>query len=144
MLISSLMAIASGILMSIQGVFNTRVTEKAGIWLTNSIVHGTGLLFCLIILLFIRDGNIEGLKTVNKLYLAGGILGAGIVYTVVVSISRLGPAYAIMIVLVAQICASYLIEIFGLFGTEKVPFLWTKLFGVLIMAGGIIVFQWKR
>ncbi|MDF2877030.1 MAG: hypothetical protein K0S30_126 [Clostridia bacterium] len=144
MLISSLMAIASGILMSMQGVWNTRVTEKAGIWFTNTIVHLTGFLFCLCILFFTRDANIEGLKAVNKMYLLGGVLGAGIVYTVIVSIGKLGPAYAIMIILVAQIFASYLIELFGLFGTEKVPFMWTKLLGVGIMVGGIIVFQWKK
>jgi len=144
MLVSSLVAIASGILMSIQGVFNTRTTEKAGMWLTNSIVHMTGLVFCLAILFFVKDANIEGLKTVNKLYLLGGVLGAGIVYTVIISIGKLGPAYAIMIILVAQAFASYLIELFGLFGTEKVPFLWTKVLGVAIMVGGIIVFQWKK
>jgi transporter family-2 protein len=138
------MAIASGILMSIQGVFNTRTTEKAGVWLTNSIVHATGFVFCLIVLFFVKGSNIEGLKTVNKLYLLGGVLGAGIVYTVVVSIGKMGPAYAIMTILVAQVAASYLIELFGLFGTEKVPFLWTKVLGVFIMVVGIIVFQWKK
>ena len=144
MLISGLMAIASGILMSIQGVFNTRTTEKAGLWLTNSIVHATGFVFCLVVLFFVKDANIEGLKTVNKLYLFAGVLGAGIVYTVIVSIGKLGPAYAIMIILVAQIFSSYMIELFGLFGTEKVPFLWTKVLGAGIMVGGIIVYQWKK
>lgn len=144
MLISGLMAIASGMLMSVQGVWNTRVTEKAGLWLTNSMVHLTGFIFCLCVLFFTRDSRFEGLKTVNKMYLLGGVLGAGIVYTVIISISRLGPAYAIMIILVAQIFVSYLIELFGLFETEKVPFMWTKLMGVGIMVIGIIVFQWKK
>ncbi len=144
MLISSLMAIVSGILMSVQGVWNTRVTEKAGIWLTNSIVHLVGFLFCICVLFFVRGSHIDGLRAVNKIYLLGGILGAGIVYTVVVSISRLGPAYAIMIILVAQVFASYLIELFGLFDTEKVPFMWSKLMGVAVMVVGIVVFQWKK
>ena len=144
MLISALMAIASGIMMSMQGVWNTRVTEKAGIWFTNSLVHVTGFIFCLAVLMFVRDANIEGLKAVNKFYLLGGVLGAGIVYTVIMSISKLGPAYAIMIILVAQVFASYLIELFGLFGTEKVSFMWTKLLGVGIMVIGIIVFQCKK
>lgn len=144
MLISALTAITSGILMSIQGVWNTRVTEKLGIWFTNSIVHGVGFIFCVGILFFIKDAHIEGLKEVNKIYLLGGVLGAGIVYTVVMSIGKLGPAYAIMIILVAQTFASYLIELFGFFETEKVPFMWTKLLGVGIMVIGIILFQWKK
>lgn len=144
MLMSSLMAIVSGILMSLQGVWNTRLTEKAGMWLMNSLVHVTGGIFCLILLFFTKDGNLEALKVVNKLYLLGGILGAGIVYTVVVSVAKLGPAYAIMIILVAQTFASYLIELFGWFDTDKVPFMWSKLLGVAIMVVGIILFQWKK
>lgn len=144
MLISGLMAIVSGILMSVQGVFNTRVTEKAGIWFTNSIVQATALVVCLVLLFFVKDGNVEGLKTVNKWYLLGGVMGAGITYTVIVAMSKLGPAYAIMLILIAQMITAYLIEIFGLFGADRVPFIWSKLVAVGIMIGGIILFQWKR
>ena len=111
MFMSMIMAVISGILMSIQGVFNTRVTEKSGIWFTNSIVNFTGFIFCLIVLFFVRDANVEGLKSVNKLYLLGGILGAGIVYTVVVAMGKLGPAYAVMIILIAQMITGLIILI---------------------------------
>lgn len=144
MFISMITALISGLLMSIQGVFNTRVTEKSGLWFTSSIVHFVAFICCLVVLLFVRDANVEGLKTVNKWYLLGGVLGAGITYTVIVAISKLGPAYAVMLILIAQMSAAYLIEILGWFGTEKASFMWTKLVGFLIMIGGIIVFQWKR
>ncbi len=144
MLISIVTALVSGILMSVQGVFNTRVTEKSGLWFTSSIVHFTAFICCLVVLLFVRDAKIDGLKEVNKLYLLGGVLGAGITYTVIVAISKLGPAYAIMLILIAQMISAYLIEIFGLFSTEKVDFMWTKFIGVVIMIGGIILFQWKK
>lgn len=140
----SIMAILSGLMMSVQGVFNTRVTEKAGVWFTNSIVHFTGFIFALIILLFVKDASLQGLKTVNKVYLLGGILGAGIVYTVIVSISKMGPAQATMLILIAQIVGAYLIEVLGLFGTEKVAFAWQKAAGIALMLGGIILFQWKK
>ncbi len=35
-----ILAIISGAAMSIQGVFNTRVSEKIGVWETNTIVQG--------------------------------------------------------------------------------------------------------
>lgn len=141
---SMITALVSGLLMSIQGVFNTRVTEKAGIWFTAGIVHFTAFLVCIGILLFTRDAYVEGLKIVNKWYLLGGILGAGITYTVVVAMAHLGPAYAVMLILIAQMTCAYLIELFGWFGTEKVSFMWTKLVGVGLMVIGIIVFQWKK
>lgn len=141
---ASLIAVLSGILMSVQGVFNTRLTEKSGIWFSNTIIHCIGLLTCLIILIFVRDADISGLKSVNKFYLLGGAIGVGIVYTVILSISKLGPAGATMLILIAQLVASYLIELFGLFGTEKVDFQWTKLLAVGVIAVGIVLFQWKK
>ena len=144
MFISMITALISGLLMSVQGVFNTRVTEKSGLWFTSRIVHFIAFICCLGALLFVRDANIEGLKVVNKWYLLGGVLGAGITYTVIVAMSKLGPAYAVMLILIAQMSAAYLIELLGWFGTEKANFMWTKLVGVLIMIGGIIVFQWKK
>lgn len=134
-------AIISGLLMSVQGVWNTRVTEKAGIWFTNSIVHLVGLITAVTVLLFVRDANLDGIKAVNKVYLLGGLLGAGIVYTVILSISKMGPAQATMIILIAQILGSYMIELFGLFGTEKVTFQWTKVIAVGLMIAGIVIFK---
>ncbi|WP_054742588.1 DMT family transporter [Cellulosilyticum ruminicola] len=141
---SVIMALISGILMSVQGVFNTRVTEKAGIWFTTGIVNFTGFLLCILILLFVRDENVAGLKHVNKLYLLGGVIGACITYTVIIAIGSLGPAYAVMLILIAQTLSAYLIELFGLFQTEKSPFVWSKLVGVGVMIVGIIIFQWKH
>ena len=44
-----IVALVSGALMSIQGVFNTEVTKQTGTWLTNSFVQFTGFLLCLVI-----------------------------------------------------------------------------------------------
>lgn len=139
-----IVSLISGALMSIQGVFNTRVTEEAGLWLTSAVVQGTAFMVCIIALWITKDGNLGGLKEVNKLYLLGGVIGAGITYTVIRGISSLGPAYAIMLILIAQMIVAYLIEVLGLFGTESAGFEWTKLIGVAFMIGGIIVFQWKK
>ena len=49
-------ALVSGALMSIQGVFNTQVTEKTGSWITNTFVQLTGFLVCLCIW-FIKERN---------------------------------------------------------------------------------------
>ncbi|MBE6022939.1 MAG: DMT family transporter [Cellulosilyticum sp.] len=144
MFISMITALISGLLMSVQGVFNTRVSEKAGLWFTTSIVNFTAFVVCIIILFFTRDANVMGLKMVNKWYLLGGVLGAGISYTVIVAMAHLGPAFAVMMILIAQMISAYLIEVWGLFGSEKIGFTWTKLVGVGVMIVGIIIFQWKK
>lgn len=143
-LIGIIICLISGALMSIQGVFNTRVTESAGLWLTSAIVQGSALIVCIIALFITKDGHVAGLKEVNKLYLLGGVIGAGITYTVIKGIGSLGPAYAIMIILISQMIVAYLIELLGWFGTESPGFNWGRLVGVAFMISGIIIFQWKK
>ena len=46
-MIGFLIALVSGALMSIQGVFNTQVTKSAGIWTASAFVQFTALLVCL-------------------------------------------------------------------------------------------------
>ncbi|MGL6174109.1 MAG: DMT family transporter [Cellulosilyticaceae bacterium] len=141
---SWIIALISGLLMSIQGVWNTRLTEKVGLWFANSIEQLGGLIVALIVLAFVKDANLTGLKAVNKMYLLTGAIGAGIVYTVILSISRLGPAQATMLILIAQMLGAYCIQLFGLFGEEKIPFQWMKLVGVAVMLVGIVIFQWEK
>lgn len=138
-----IVAIISGALMSLQGVFNEGVTKQTSIWVSASFVQLTAFLFCILAWIFTgRDGNFASLFTIqNKYMLLGGVMGALITYTVIRSMSSLGPAEAVMIIVTAQILVAYLIELFGLFGVEKVEFHWSKLIGVLLAIGGIILFK---
>jgi transporter family-2 protein len=129
--------------MSLQGVFNTRLGEKIGLWETNVFVQGTGLIVTLIILLIAGNGNLKAIKEVNKLYLLGGVLGAIIIFSVMKGITSLGPTYSIATILVAQLLAAGMIDSFGIFGAEQIKFTLSKYIGVGIMIIGIIVFKWK-
>jgi transporter family-2 protein len=54
---------------------------------------------------------------------------------------RLGPTYAISIVLTAQLGTALLWDSLGWLGLEKIPFTFNKLIGVLVIIGGILVFK---
>lgn len=140
-LICSLLA---GLFMSVQGVFNTRLSEKIGLWETNTIVQGIGFALTLVIMIFIGKGDIKNISTANKLYLLGGPLGAAIIFTVMCGMSKLGPTYAVSAILIAQLVSAALIEAFGLFDSNKSHFGMGKIIGAAIMLIGIIVFEWKR
>ena len=140
-----LISILSGALMSIQGVFNTAVTKQSGIWMASGFVQFTALLVC-IVAWFItgNEGTVASLFTVDKKYmLLGGAMGAFITYTVIKGVELLGPAKAIMFIVVSQLIVAYLIELFGLFGSEKASFDFSKLIGMGLMIGGVILFKWK-
>lgn len=137
-----LFALLAGLLMSVQGVFNTRLMDSSNMWTTNSWVHLTAFATSILIWFFTgRENLLSVFHVSNKLYLLSGIIGALITFTVIKGISELGPAYATMLILLAQLVTSCLIEVFGLFGTEKMCFEWSKLIGAALMVAGIIVFQ---
>jgi len=144
-MIGFIIALVSGALMSIQGVFNTEVSKQTGLWTASSFVQFTGLLTCLAVWIFAeRDQSFLSLVKVSPKYvLLGGVMGAGITFTVIKSIGLLGPAKSAMLIVAAQLIVSYLIEVFGLFGVEKTGFQWMKLAGVVLFVAGILIFKWK-
>ena len=137
-------ALLSGALMSIQGVFNTEVTKNTSIWVSNSWVQFSAFLVCIIGWFVTGRNSFSGLwQTQPKYMLLGGVIGAFITLTVIKSMGSLGPARAVMLIVISQLIVTYLIEIFGLFGTEKVAFEWRKLIGMAVSIIGIIIFKWK-
>ncbi|MBO5064880.1 MAG: DMT family transporter [Clostridia bacterium] len=145
-MIAVITAIVSGALMSIQGVFNEGVTKQTSIWLSAAFVQLTAFVFCASAwLLTGHESNISALfKIDNKYMLLGGVIGALITYTVIKSIGALGPGQGILIIVTSQLLVAYLIELFGVFGVEKVGFQWQKLVGIIISIGGIILFKWDK
>lgn len=137
-------AIISGISMTLQGIFNTKLGDKIGTWETNVIVQATGLILTLIISFFFGKGNYKEIRDVNKLYLLGGALGVVIIFTVMQSIGGMGATCGISIILIAQLLSAALIDYFGLFDTQKVAFGLKETLGVIFMVLGIVVFKWKR
>jgi len=138
-----LFAIIGGFFMSIQSSFNTRVGESVGTIEATVVVHVVGLLAAIAAKMVIGTGNIMKVTEVNKLYLVGGAFGVIIVYSVIKSISALGVAQAVMLIVVAQLLLAYIIDLLGLFGMDKVPFSLTKIAGLLIVLLGIFVFSRK-
>ena len=137
-----IIALISGALMSIQGVFNTGITKSSSMWAANSWVQLTAFLVCVIAWFVTGKQNVMGMFHVeNKYMLLGGVIGAFITMTVIKSMNSLGPAKAVLIIVISQIIVAYLIELFGLFGVDKVPFQWSKLVGALVAIVGIFIFH---
>lgn len=142
-MIGFLIAIISGALMSIQGVWNAGVTKQTGVWTAAGFVQFSAFLVC--VAAWFISGNEKPVGTLlqvsPKYFLLGGILGAFITFTVIKSVAVLGPAKSAMFIVTAQLITSYLIEIFGLFGTEKVSFSWQKLCAAAVTVAGVIWFK---
>lgn len=137
-----LIALLSGALMSVQGVFNTEVTKQTSIWVAAGWVQLSALITCAVLWFFTGRGEVGGLFQVDDKYmLLGGVMGALITYTVIKSMGSLGPAKATLLIVVTQIIVAYGIELFGLFGVDKCGFEWRKAIGALVAIAGIIIFR---
>lgn len=137
-------AILSGTLMSIQGVWNTQVTKQSSLWVSTGWVQLTAFLVCVAAWFFTGRESIGMLWQVEDKYnLLGGVIGAFITITVIRSMGSLGPARAVMLIVISQLAVAYLIELLGIFGVERADFQWRKLLGMLICIAGVVIFKWK-
>ncbi|MBU5488081.1 DMT family transporter [Clostridium sp. MSJ-8] len=143
-MLSIILALLSGLSMSIQGVFNTRLSEKIGLWESIVIVQGTAFVFAAILSFFLKNGSYKNINSVNKLYLLGGLIGVIITFTVVKSIASMGATLGISIILVSQLVTAAVIDAFGLFGNKQVNFGFKEIISILIMIFGIILFKWNK
>lgn len=144
-MIGILIAVLSGVLMSVQGVFNTDVTKNTSLWVANSWVQVTALAVCLAAWGIADRTSFAALfKFQPKYMLLGGVIGAFITLTVIKSMNSLGPAQAVLFIVIAQMISAYIIELAGLFGTEKADWSVQKLIGMVVAIAGVILFQWEK
>ena len=144
-MIGFFIALVSGALMSVQGVFNTQVTKTTGMWVSNGWVQLSAFAVCLVAW-FIggRDDVMTIAKVEPKYMLRGGVIGAGITWTVIKSMEQLGPAKAALLIVISQLIIAYVIELLGLFGVDKQPVDWRKIGGMALALIGVAIFQWER
>lgn len=143
-MIGFLIAVLSGALMSVQGVFNTQVTKTTGMWVSNGWVQFSALMLCVAAWFFAGRDSIGAIAKVEPKYvLLGGVIGAGITWTVIKSMEQLGPAKAALFIVISQLIVAYVIQVFGMFGVEKEPFEWRRAIGLGIALIGVAIFQWK-
>ena len=139
-----IVALISGVLMSIQGVLNTEVTNQTSLWVSTGWVKLSALIVFITAWLIRDRSSVTAFMDVSPKYmLLGGVIGAFITLTVIVSMDQLGPARAAQLIVVSQIAAAYLIELFGLFGVDKANFQWSKVLGLGLSIIGIMIVKWK-
>ena len=98
---------------------------------------------CLAAWLITDRGSLVALGKVEPKYmLLGGAIGAFITYTVIKGMEALGPAKAVMLIVISQLILAYVIEVFGFFGVEKQPLELRRVIGMGIAIVGVVIFKW--
>jgi Uncharacterized protein conserved in bacteria len=136
-----LSALVAGSLVGVQNVFNSKVGEHVNSWATTAWVLGLGALASLTIGLFMEGAQMFTLRSMQPWYWGSGILGVGVVIGLVQSIRRLGPTYAVSIVLASQLAFAVLWDALGWLGVTQTPLSLKRLLGVLVIVAGVLVFK---
>ena len=117
-------AAAAGVLMAVQGSMNGAMSKIIGVLEGNFILHAVGLLF-IVLLLFVFGlgrGDLHELGKVPWYLYLPGIINVAIIYGVMLSIAKTSAGMATTAIIVGQLTMSLIVDQFGLFGLEKVPF----------------------
>ena len=141
MTLGIVLALFGGMMVCIQNTFNAKVKERVGAWATTTLVLGLGFLASLTIGLLVEGGGLFSMSGMEPWFWFSGIIGVGVVLCVTQGVRQLGPSYAISIVMVSQILFALLWDTLGWFGLDQVAFTWTKAVGVVLIGGGVLLFQ---
>lgn len=140
-LIGFSLATLAGILISVQSVFNAKVNENVGQWLTTTCVLGIGLISSILFYIITENSISIKVYTANYLFYVSGLFGIGLIICIMGAIKSLGPAYTVLISLITQLVVALCIDTFGLFGMESVPLQVNKLVGIGLLIFGVGIFK---
>lgn len=132
------LSLFTGILITIMVSFNGILSQAIGNYSSSLIIHLSGFIILLIILL-IKKYKISFKKKLPIILYSAGIIG---VFTVIfnnISFKVLGASLTISLALLGQTISSLIIDNYGLMGMKKVKFESKKIFGLLIIISGIII-----
>ncbi|WP_341517861.1 DMT family transporter [Bacillus paramobilis] len=134
-------AVLAGVLITLQGTFNAKLSSHIGIWSTSIITHFIGFLIATTIFLLKKEEKIADLKDVKKIYLVAGALGGLIICAETVAIHSMGVTLTAGTLMVAQLLTATLIEMKGLFQIKKIQMERYHIVGTIVMIIGIVVFN---
>lgn len=134
------LAVIGGTFVSIQNTFNANVKKQVSVWTTTALVLFLGFAASLAAGLIVEGTGLFSFQA-EPWFWFSGIVGVGVVACVTQGVQILGPSRAISLVMVSQIFFGLMWDTLGWFGLEQVPFTWQSLLGVLMISGGVLLFQ---
>ena len=86
-----------------------------------------------------ETGVLQPLKTVHPLLFTAGILGASLVFAIAWLIPQVGAGSVMITLLAGQVLGGIIMSHFGWLGSPVEPVTLTKLLGVAVMIGGVVI-----
>jgi transporter family-2 protein len=127
-----------GALISIMIMFNGTLANGFGKYTSNIIIHITGLVAVILILL-LKKSKFKGLKCIPWYFYSAGAIGVFSVLFNTLSFQAIGVSLTLALGLLGQSVSSIIIDHYGLMGMNIVKFEKKKLVGLFIIVTGIVI-----
>lgn len=137
-----LLALVAGAMMPTQAATNNKmslVTDSPILAAFLSFAVGTVALFICVIASGTSMTNFAAIKEAPAIAWVGGLLGAFFVTSAVILVPRIGVAMTFSAMIAGQMLLTLIIDHFGLLGVEVRPVSWTRLAGIVLITGGVIL-----
>ena len=127
----------AGIAVALQPSVNARLAQKVGVVESACISFAVGTLVLFLVLLASGKGNLKGIGETAWWEWTGGVMGAFFVSMTIFIVPRIGTTAAMSSIITAQLMAGLILDHFGAFGLRHVPFDLKRLFGCILLLGGV-------
>jgi transporter family-2 protein len=135
-----ILAAIAGLCVAIQSPSNAMLARSTGsVWFASTISFpgGTALLLC-IWTLYDRT-PLAAVRQAPPWAWIGGLYGVTFVFAVAYATPRLGLAVTLTIAIATQLAGALVLDHFGLLGLKAAPVTGTKLAGVALVVGGVLL-----
>ncbi|KDE48853.1 MULTISPECIES: DMT family transporter [Geobacillus] len=122
-----LLALTAGMAVSVQAGVNGGLGKRIGVLEGAFVSFLIGTIVLFLVQLFFGKGELLAMFSTPKWQLTGGILGAFYVFVMVLIVPKVGVANSLAAVIAGQLVMSSIIDHFGLFGGQRIPFDMTRL-----------------
>lgn len=136
-----ILPVIAGVAISMQGILSSKMGTKTGFMETAVLIHLFGLLTALAVYIVFSRGSLHFIIRPSLISVIAGSMGVIIVICIAKSISLNGAAVTVIVSVLIQMVVSKIIEHYGLFGVPRTPVNIYQILSILMIAGGVILFQ---
>lgn len=133
----------AGIAVAFQAGVNGALGKQIGTIEASFTSFAVGIVFIFVAMMVFGKGNILLVKNVPVWQLTGGILGAIYVMTSVLMVPKIGIGNVLMLLIIAQLSTSAVIDHFGIFTGIPIPINWKKIAALGLMFSALWLFYRK-
>lgn len=145
MILIILLAVASGMALSMQAAVNGQLGERVGVVQSALLTFSVGAVVTALLIFFFAQPAPATLLSVPKWQLAGALFGIVYMLVMVAAIPRVGVAIATVATILGQMVMSLLIDTMGWLGNAPIVFNFWRLGAMIAVACALVcIYQANR